>query len=76
MYQQIKEYVEQTPDSIKIAVAAAPPVGTYIFGLSLQEWTYVLSILLTILFIIEKIPKAYASVKLIINKIKKMYASS
>ena len=70
MFQQVKEYVDQTPDSVKLITAGVTPVTTYVLGLPLQEWTYILSIILTLLFIIEKVPKTIATIKLLIRKIR------
>ncbi len=76
MLQQVKEYVEQTPDSVKLITAGVAPVTTYFLGLPLQEWTYILSIILTLLFIIEKVPKTIATIKLLIRKIRRRDAPS
>ena len=46
---------EQTPDSIKVAVSTAPPALT-MFGVSIEAWTWILSIIVSIMFIIEKFP--------------------
>jgi hypothetical protein len=47
--------LQNIPDSAKVVTATAAPVLT-LFGVSVEEWTYILSIIVSLLFIIEKIP--------------------
>lgn len=54
--------LEQVPDSAKITSVAITPILS-IFGVPLEQWVYVLSAIMTILFIIEKIPKVIISLK-------------
>lgn len=54
--------LEKIPDSTKITTAAIAPVLN-LFGMPLDQWVLILSILLTLLFIVEKIPKALLSIK-------------
>lgn len=59
-------YLEQVPDSAKVAASVAAPVLT-IFGVSVEQWGYVISAIVGILFIIEKIPVAAKAVGTIMN---------
>lgn len=58
-------HIEQIPDGAKVAASAAAPVLT-LMGVPLQEWTYILSAIVSVLFIIEKTP-------MLINRAKEMY---
>lgn len=51
----IQETLQQVPDSAKIAVATGSSALT-LFGISVEEWMYILSAIVSILFIIEKTP--------------------
>lgn len=46
---------ENASDTIKIALSASAPVLT-VFGISLDQWTYILSAIVSIFFLIEKSP--------------------
>lgn len=46
---------ENIDDVVKVAVSTYAPVA-YWCGLTLEEWTFVLSAVVSVLFIIEKIP--------------------
>ncbi len=62
-------YLENIPDTAKVAGAAAAPVLTFL-GVAVEQWGYVISAIVGILFIIEKLPKAAASIRLFINWVK------
>ncbi len=47
--------LEHIPDTIKAGVAVAAP-GLTLFGVAVEEWTFVLSGIVSILFILEKLP--------------------
>jgi len=47
---------ENIPDSVKVAVSVSPSVSYVFLGLPLETWTYVLSAIVSIMFIIEKAP--------------------
>ena len=49
------QYLEQVPDTIKVAAAISAPALTFL-GISVEQWTFVLSAVVSILFIIEKLP--------------------
>lgn len=48
-------YLEQIPDAAKVGTAVAAPVLT-LFGVSVEEWTFILSAIVSLLFIAEKLP--------------------
>lgn len=60
------QYLEQVPDSAKVATAVAAPVLT-MFGVTLEEWTFILSAIVSLLFIIEKAPMAVKNIKTFIR---------
>lgn len=49
------QYLEQIPDGVKITTAVAAPVLTFM-GVSVEQWTFILSAVVSLLFIIEKLP--------------------
>lgn len=51
----MQQYLEQVPDTVKVVGAISAPMLT-ILGVTVEEWTYILSIVVSILFIIEKLP--------------------
>lgn len=61
--------VENIPDSVKVLGSVSPPALTF-FGIAVQEWTYVLSALISIMFIIEKIPTMYRTFKRLYIKLR------
>lgn len=50
------QVLEQIPDSVKVVTATSAPVMHYFFGVSVEEWTFILSAIVSILFIVEKTP--------------------
>jgi len=50
----IQESLNQVPDSVKVTVATSSAVFS-IMGFSLQDWVYILSGVVSIMFIIEKL---------------------
>lgn len=48
-------HLENIPDSVKAGVAVSAPALQY-FGIDVEQWTFILSGIVSILFIIEKIP--------------------
>jgi hypothetical protein len=55
---QTQEILDQIPDSAKVVVAASAPMAS-LFGLTVEEWSYVLSAIVACMFIIEKLVRAY-----------------
>lgn len=53
---------EQIPDTVKVAVSVSAPVLT-VFGITVEDWTYILSALVSILFVIEKLPMFIIRIK-------------
>lgn len=51
-------YIEQIPDGVKVAVAGSAPMAG-LFGLTVEEWSYTLSSIVALLFILEKLFKLY-----------------
>lgn len=49
------EILENIPDAAKVVTAVSAPALT-LFGVSVEQWTFVLSAVVSILFIIEKLP--------------------
>ena len=49
------QYLDQIPDGIKITGAIAAPALTFL-GVSVEQWTFVLSAIVSLLFIVEKLP--------------------
>lgn len=62
--------LEQVPDSVKISTSAITPVLAFA-GVPIEQWVFVLSAILTCLFIIEKIPKVVESLRWIYLKLKR-----
>lgn len=59
---QTQHVVETIPDSAKVVVAAASPMAS-LFGLTVEEWSFVLSGIVALLFILEKLYRFYKWVK-------------
>jgi hypothetical protein len=52
--------VEQIPDPAKAVITIPVPILS-LAGVPIEQWVFALSAILTILFIIEKLPKAWIS---------------
>jgi hypothetical protein len=63
--------VDHIPDTIKVGVSVAAP-GLHFLGVSVEQWTFVLSAAVSILFIIEKLPMLISRVRAFIKWIKKV----
>jgi hypothetical protein len=61
---------EHVPDGIKVTASLSAPALT-VAGVPLEEWTFILSAIVSILFIIEKMPMLINRVKQLYMKIKK-----
>lgn len=55
-------YNEQIPDTIKVVGATSAPILTYA-GFPVEQWGFVLSAIVSVLFIIEKIPVIFLRCK-------------
>lgn len=51
----IQESLQHVPDSAKIVVATGSSALT-LFGIPVEQWMYILSAVVSLLFIIEKMP--------------------
>lgn len=58
------------PDTVKVAASVSAPT-LHFFGITVQEWTYVLSAIVSVLFIIEKLPVLITRLKSLWNWIKR-----
>lgn len=65
----IQEQLASVPDSVKIGIATGSSALT-LFGVSVQDWMYILSAIVSILFIIEKAPVLFVRAKEFWNWIK------
>lgn len=63
------EVYERIPESAKVATALGP-AALGLFGIPLEQWILILSAVVSILIIIEKIPKAYEAIRTLIKKIR------
>ena len=54
--------VEAIPDSAKVIATAAAPMAS-LFGLTVEEWSFVLSGIVALLFILEKLYRFYKWVR-------------
>lgn len=52
------EIIQNIPDSVKVVAATAPSMAS-LFGLTVEEWQFVLSAIVALLFIIEKMYRLY-----------------
>ena len=66
--------LEQIPDTLKIGVSVSAPALAFL-GVSVEDWTFVLSAIVSILFIIEKMPMLITRIKSLIQWIKKVKTS-
>lgn len=60
---------EHIPDTLKAGVAVAAP-GLTLLGVPVEEWTFILSGIVSIIFIIEKLPVTYTRLKEFIQLVK------
>lgn len=61
------QWMEHIPDSAKVTLAVAPTTVT-LMGVPVEQWTFILSGVVAVLVIIEKLPKAYQVIKGVIKK--------
>ncbi len=60
---------EDVQDYVKAGLTLAPP-GLTLFGVSLEAWMYLISIVAGALLIIERIPKAWRVVRGVYARLK------
>ena len=70
MRMSIQETMQHIPDSVKVSVATASSALT-LFGVSVEQWMYALSAIVSILFIIEKAPILFIRINQFRNWIKR-----
>jgi hypothetical protein len=63
------QYLEDVPDGVKITASLAAPGLSYM-GISVEEWTYIFSAIVSIMFIIEKAPVVFRRIKEFIKWIR------
>lgn len=63
-------HLDQIPDGAKVVGSVAAPILT-LFGIPIAEWTYVLSAIVSLLFIIEKSPMLYQKLKDLYEYVKR-----
>lgn len=61
---------EHIPDGVKVGVSVSAPALT-VAGIPLEEWTFILSAIVSILFILEKLPMLIHRMKNVVAKIRK-----
>lgn len=59
-------YLEQVPDGVKVTGSLAAPALAFL-GISVEDWTYVLSAIVSLMFIIEKLPTIIFRIKTLIR---------
>lgn len=57
-----ENYTQHVPDTLKVSTAISAPVLTFL-GVSVEQWTFVLSATVSLLFIIEKLPTTIERLK-------------
>jgi len=60
--EKVQHLVEAVPDSAKVIATAAAPMAS-LFGLTVEEWSFVLSGVVALLFILEKLYRFYRWVR-------------
>lgn len=63
--------LEQIPDTAKVGASVAAP-ALHFLGVSVEDWTFVLSAIVSVLFVIEKLPMLITRIKSFIKWIKKV----
>ena len=66
--------LDQVPDSIKVAGAVSAPVLTFL-GITVEDWTYILSAIVSFMFIVEKMPIFIFKMRMFIKWMREVYKS-
>ena len=66
------QIMEQIPDGIKIGASIAPTTLAF-FSIPVDQWAWVFSIIVSLLFMIEKAPIVYVRVKSLIKVIRNKF---
>jgi hypothetical protein len=64
-----QQILEQIPDAVKVGVTLSPTVLT-LFGIPVDQLAWILSMIVSCLFIIEKAPTTYKRIKSFLAWIK------
>jgi len=62
----MRDLVEAVPDSIKIGASVAPAALTWL-GIDIHDWVYITSIIVSLMFVIEKMPVVIDRIKEFVN---------
>lgn len=60
---------QEIPDGVKVGASVAAPVLN-LFGIPVEQWTFILSGIVSVLFIIEKLPMLILRTKALIAWIR------
>lgn len=66
----ITESWQSIPDSFKVVGGSSPPV-LHMFGVPVEQWSFIISIVIGLFYIIEKLPKVLDSIKFMYRKLRK-----
>lgn len=66
----INNVTESLPDTIKVAAAASAPLLT-VFGITVEEWAFILSAIASIVLVIERIPMVINHIRMFRSWIRK-----
>lgn len=58
----LQDTLQQIPDSAKIVVATSSSALT-LFGIPVEQWMYIMSAVVSLLFIVEKLPMLFTRVR-------------
>lgn len=61
--------LNQVPDSLKVSAATSPTV-LIMWGIPIEQWMFVASAVVSIMFVIEKAPVCIKNIRTFINWIK------
>ena len=67
----MQHYLDQVPDGVKVVASVSTPVLS-ILGFPVEQWGYVLSAIVAILFIIEKLPMLIQRIESLVKWIKRV----
>lgn len=69
MLGQFKMTTDHIPDSLKLTAATSPTVLN-LWGIPVEQWMFIASAVVSIMFVIEKAPVCIRNIKIFINWIK------
>ena len=72
--EKVNFMTDSVPDSVKVAVSVAAPSLNFM-GISVEDWTYILSAVVSLLFILEKTPMLISRITTFIKWIKRVKKS-